>query len=1186
MSAQVTAQTIAKPTYTPIAHGLLQRCTATMECDECRKKREGRLQRAAVNNDPIISSARKIQTKLTINKPGDEYEQEADRIADQVLSISMRDAINRTPPHIQRFTGHPAGQTEMTPSSVDQALATPGSPLEPMLRHDMEQRFGYDFSQVRVHTDPVAQQSAQDVNAHAYTVGQDIVFGAGRFTPGTYRGQKLIAHELTHTLQQGMARTAMLQRQEAGPSTAQPVPGFGDFVPEPSCPPTPTNLGNQRPDPPCSTSTEEISGDHFEFCVDSDVFASDQQQRLIEFVRRQRADTLFTVHGYASQEDGVSVNYNWNLSCHRAKRAARTMQNAGVASQQIQIAARGQTRKFGAARKNRIVVVAPSAQPSATIPTTTPATPRQVVDQAVARILARDYRLAADAYVARWTCGRIPTLAEIVRRTTILIEGQDRNATVSRDPLRQDVGKGGHTNLQGLREIVLAREIFTEASDPVSCAAARIIDLAFHHFIAPPLGLNANDKTKVHPAAVFLVELAGFPPCSTPPQRDPSDPSLILIPAQRWWTPLTQDPLANDPTGCLGQPLPGALSSLQQQLFSQALPTFNITNFTPESGAGPIQPVVNPRAGIVRANSPRSAFAFEGSVVASGNLSSASRYRVGFLQTVVADETVVEYVGGEAVHLAVPVPMRDGPPRSLDQPPWYMPPLTANLNAQGVAQTRMSDAPGTQMPYEFVNPELFGRVAPRDQVQSGNVVNRARVRTTFHTWLAARRDDAPLDRFNTHFLQGNEVSFNLDVDVVGTNATGTYQSVINPMPLTDPTPMQLAGPTPAEIDPIVRTTHVTPAAPRAQAGGISLDEFRQRVRQTAAELAPLRETLGLTGQLMVRIRVNPETGRLLITTPDRPTVTLEETQSQIVSEAGRQQFANQLLIRLRKDLVLAPMSSRDVAQVPIPTVLSPLPRHRPPQADDNPFSPEHGIGLLGQLRENAEQQRSAQQLQNQPDIYDPNYWPQVNVLMTDESYCYDFTVSGLDISSRCADESMRTEGCVRFSSTPEFTLGSNPTYRNQQLGGETFHSPVALEVTTFPVRFTLFTPRENPGGYTFNHEMHHLVDSYELVKALKERLARRIRARLMSARRMAADNPNLKDELLSRETISEMVQQEESSFVNFVQSQFNELGNRLHAREGREGGLPPYQIPSDWTDFHRVQPRGGARGSFTSRPCR
>jgi hypothetical protein len=85
---------------------------------------------------------------------------------------------------------------------VHQVLSSPGQPLDPSAREFMEPRFGQDFSQVRVHADSVAQESARAVNALAYTVGQDIVFAAGQYAPQTHSGQKLIAHELGHTIQQ------------------------------------------------------------------------------------------------------------------------------------------------------------------------------------------------------------------------------------------------------------------------------------------------------------------------------------------------------------------------------------------------------------------------------------------------------------------------------------------------------------------------------------------------------------------------------------------------------------------------------------------------------------------------------------------------------------------------------------------------------------------------------------------------------------------------------------------------------------------------------------------------------------------------------------------------------------------------------------------------------------------------
>jgi hypothetical protein len=89
------------------------------------------------------------------------------------------------------------------PPIVHDVLRSPGQPLDQATRASMEPRFGYDFSHVRIHTDERAARSAGAVNALAYTVGQDVVFGTGRYAPGTAEGRRLLAHELTHVMQQG-----------------------------------------------------------------------------------------------------------------------------------------------------------------------------------------------------------------------------------------------------------------------------------------------------------------------------------------------------------------------------------------------------------------------------------------------------------------------------------------------------------------------------------------------------------------------------------------------------------------------------------------------------------------------------------------------------------------------------------------------------------------------------------------------------------------------------------------------------------------------------------------------------------------------------------------------------------------------------------------------------------------------
>ena len=102
------------------------------------------------------------------------------------------------------------------PSIVHEVLRSPGRPLDAATRAFMEPRFGHDFSGVRVHTDEKAAESAQAVNSLAYTVGSDIVFGAQQYAPGSASGRRLLAHELTHTVQQSSAAGSLMKSLRVG----------------------------------------------------------------------------------------------------------------------------------------------------------------------------------------------------------------------------------------------------------------------------------------------------------------------------------------------------------------------------------------------------------------------------------------------------------------------------------------------------------------------------------------------------------------------------------------------------------------------------------------------------------------------------------------------------------------------------------------------------------------------------------------------------------------------------------------------------------------------------------------------------------------------------------------------------------------------------------------------------------
>ncbi|MCO6440814.1 MAG: DUF4157 domain-containing protein [Nitrococcus mobilis] len=201
---QVQAQAQIKSGFIPVSTGQLQRKCACgnhaigRECAECGKQK-------------LLG----LQTKLKISEPGDSYEQEADRIAAQVMATPARLASGGTPPPIQRFSGEAVNWSDAMPDSVHQTLASPGRPLDPASRAFFEPRFGHDFSQVRVHTDAKAAESARAVNAQAYTIGRDVVFVAGQYAPANRDGQRLLAHELTHVVQQSALphSSAVAQRQ-------------------------------------------------------------------------------------------------------------------------------------------------------------------------------------------------------------------------------------------------------------------------------------------------------------------------------------------------------------------------------------------------------------------------------------------------------------------------------------------------------------------------------------------------------------------------------------------------------------------------------------------------------------------------------------------------------------------------------------------------------------------------------------------------------------------------------------------------------------------------------------------------------------------------------------------------------------------------------------------------------------
>ena len=170
--------------------------------------------------------ARANASGLSLSQPGDAQELEADSMAERVMRMSgpasHAPAIQRqckdcdseeVLPKVQRKAAAGA-ESEVSESVANdiRALEGKGSPLPAAERSYFEPRFGADFSQVRVHTDAHAARTASSINAKAFTTGKDIAFGSGHYAPGTQAGRQLLAHELTHVVQQGGARTEPVGR--------------------------------------------------------------------------------------------------------------------------------------------------------------------------------------------------------------------------------------------------------------------------------------------------------------------------------------------------------------------------------------------------------------------------------------------------------------------------------------------------------------------------------------------------------------------------------------------------------------------------------------------------------------------------------------------------------------------------------------------------------------------------------------------------------------------------------------------------------------------------------------------------------------------------------------------------------------------------------------------------------------
>lgn len=260
------------------------------------------LRRAA---PPLVPLSLKpaVQAKLSISQPGDTYELEADRVAERIMRmpdttvrLQRKCACDVSEEEhagmqldVQRLSASHAEAGEAAPPIVSDGLNRPGEPLDESTRAFMEPSFGQDFSDVRIHSDARAAESARAVGALAYTVGRDVGLAEGTYAPGTDGGRYLLAHELAHVLQQRAGGTR-LQRQPRT-TTGQAVPPTVTTAPE--CPPRPAGEREQS----------RTTG----FLADNVVFNRSAREVLVQDFEVSRAALPPDVTNHAEWQRAMSV---------------------------------------------------------------------------------------------------------------------------------------------------------------------------------------------------------------------------------------------------------------------------------------------------------------------------------------------------------------------------------------------------------------------------------------------------------------------------------------------------------------------------------------------------------------------------------------------------------------------------------------------------------------------------------------------------------------------------------------------------------------------------------------------------------------------------------------------------------------------------------------------------------------
>lgn len=736
---------------------------------------------------------------------------------------------------------------------------------------------------------------------------------------------------------------------------------------EPECEDAPRHLGEVEPEIPCDPPSMDMTKrsaardlTHFRFCLDSDVLSEKGPSAVRAFAGKQASTATYVIHGFASSEGEAA--YNKRLSCHRALRIARELMNAGVRFEQIrEVSGLGETdafsfgdKKFDAANRT-VVVLAEHGNISKLQDSKRNAEKAEdkqaIVDAARTRLLAGQYESAADFYISYWTCGRTPTVRQAVERLSIRVPSDQKNEQI------RDQANGAEEDPALGTNAVLVSNTALRADNPVECVMGRLIDMAFHHAVlgdrdlpadltAPALKRDAfgppSAPTPRHLAGLHLIALSGLSACKGRHASARVDPARGPAGIDE---PLSTDPRSGlPPPACAKSTQPTRLLSPTPGEKNRQAPDFAVFNKSFGLRDGELT--------AFRLGASEGAFGIAPSMVVTGRdviQASASvgligqpatfgDYEVGFIQTILDDLFIAEYVSGHRVVQKLPFPIRAAhlkgdPPAPT---PWMSTSAMVRPNVKGEAQVKS----GWRLHTEFgALMNLFRPALPhRDFLDTWQRHTRVAI------WLVARRLGAPLDRFSALFLDGAvyEVTENLETEILRVRGDMTVDETSKAHQLdpnraaperemfrfqgrfrteeTSSSPAdfreaQFDTPVASDIDAFRQMQKILDPDVPAKTSGLATSEYESVIREILDNLVvfPTEEDAnkGTRGTVMPRlgfvfsrleviIKVNPKTGRML------PYLNAEDADNPVqvrspgLGDRARYHIARALALRLEK----------------------------------------------------------------------------------------------------------------------------------------------------------------------------------------------------------------------------------------------------------------------------------------------